>query len=426
MNRAVFVSLLIYALLLGALLTLHGELLTLIIPLGLYLLFGFLRGPEEMRLEVTRRLSTERALPETPVQVSVTILNRGSALEEVLLEDILPARLIVLDGSTRSLVMLPAGASHVLEYSVSGPRGGYVFEALSAKASDHFGVLEREVRVETGNQLFIFPPVNRLRHITIRPRHTRVYAGSIPARAAGEGIEFFGVRTYQPGDSSRAINWRVSARHDQELFSNEYQQERASDVGIVLDGRLRTNMLGHGRSLFEYSVQAAASLADAFLAQGNRVGLLLYANFLSWTLPAYGKVQRERILQALARAQPGDSRVFSALEHIPTRLFPPESQIVVVSPLTEDDVMPLMELRALGYQVMTISPDPVSLEMSYLPASPTVEMARRVVSMERELLLQQLRRTGVQVLDWNVSQPFDLAILQRLGRPPGWLQAIGR
>jgi uncharacterized protein (DUF58 family) len=153
--------------------------------------------------------------------------------------------------------------------------------------------------------------------------------------------------------------------------------------------------------------------------------LLLYANFLGWTLPAYGRVQRERILQALAQAQPGDSQVFSDLEHIPTGLFPPESQIVVVSPLTEDDVMPLRRLRAMGYQVMVISPDPVDLELAHLKRTPAVDMAARVVSLEREVLLRKLRNAGIQILDWKVGQPLDLAIQYSLGHPPSWLQAVG-
>ncbi|HEY6072186.1 MAG TPA: hypothetical protein VIV15_02060, partial [Anaerolineales bacterium] len=87
--------------------------------------------------------------------------------------------------------------------------------------------------------------------------------------------------------------------------------------------------------------------------------------------------------------------------------------------------VPLCQMRALGYQVLVISPDPVSLEMTYLKGSPAVEMAARIVSMERALLLQKLRRAGVQVLNWNINQPLDLVVQRNLGRPPGWLQAIG-
>ena len=120
-------------------------------------------------------------------------------------------------------------------------------------------------------------------------------------------------------------------------------------------------------SLFEHSVLAAGSLADALLQQGNRVGLLVYSQYLHWTLPGYGKLQRERILQALAGAAPGASQIFDGLQYLPTRLFPAESQIVLVSPLVEDDYLTLVQLRARGYQVMVVSPDPVGFEARLLP-----------------------------------------------------------
>ncbi|HJQ15346.1 MAG TPA: hypothetical protein VJ830_11410, partial [Anaerolineales bacterium] len=181
-------------------------------------------------------------------------------------------------------------------------------------------------------------------------------------------------------------------------------------------------------SLFEYSVQAAASLADALLNQGNRVGLLLYASYLSWTFPGYGKIQRERILHALANARAGDSQVFSDLEHIPSRLFPPKSELVLVSPLSEDDLQPLVHLRAQGYEVMVVSPNPVRFELSYLPANEMNQLAGRVVHMERILLLQKMGRAGIHVLDWDVSEPFDLFVKRRLSRSPAyaWLRAFGR
>jgi uncharacterized protein (DUF58 family) len=197
-------------------------------------------------------------------------------------------------------------------------------------------------------------------------------------------------------------------------------------VGIVLDGRLRTNEFARGHSLFEHSVQAAAALSDALLTQGNRVGLLVYASYLRWTLPGYGKVQRARILHSLAHARPGGSEVFSDLENLPTRLFPSESQIILVSPLTEDDLRPLIHLRAQNYQVMVVSPNPVKFELSYLPKNDNVTMAARVIQMERALLFQRLQRAGVQVLDWDVAEPFDLVVKRRLSRPPAWLRAVGR
>jgi uncharacterized protein (DUF58 family) len=173
-------------------------------------------------------------------------------------------------------------------------------------------------------------------------------------------------------------------------------------------------------------VQASAALADALLTQGNRVGLLVYAAFLRWTIPGYGKVQRERILHSLAHARPGGSEVFSDFEHLPTRLFPTESQIILVSPLHEDDLKPLVQLRAQGYQVLVITPDPVRFELSYLKKTESVEMAARVIHLERKLLLHKIQRAGIQVLDWDVSIPFDLIVKRRLSRSPAWMRAMGR
>jgi uncharacterized repeat protein (TIGR01451 family) len=433
MSRSLLLSLLTYGLLLVGIATVQGQFLALALPLVAYLLVGYLQGPERVQLEATRELSTERTSPNAEVQVTVTVTNSGPAIEEILLEDVLPAGLTVRSPDSsprrtnRHLLRLAKGESFTFGYTVAGPRGGYVFEGLEARLSDHLGIIPARARIPAKGRLFVLPPVTRIRNIAIRPRRTRVYAGMIPARAGGSGTEFFGVREYQPGDPPHSINWRASSRYTDALYANEYQQERVADVGIVLDGRVRTNELARSHSLFEYSVQAAASIADALLNQGNRVGLLLYASYLGWTIPGYGKIQRERILHALANARTGESQVFSDLMHIPTRLFPPESQLVFISPLMEDDVKSLIQLRAQGYDVLIVSPNPVRFELSYLPASNRhVELAGRVAQLERLILLQRLQRANIHVLDWDVKEPFDVLVKRRLGRVPVWLRAAGR
>ena len=426
MSRSLLLGFMIYGLLLAGVATVRGEFITLVLPLALYLLVGYLISPDDTKLSATRQLSVERTSPNSEVTITVMVTNHGSHLEEVFIEDHLPAGLTVRSGHTRHLIRLPKDSSYTFAYNVAGPRGGYPFDSVRVVINDPFRVTSRAVELEAKAQLFVFPPVMRLRHIAIHPRRTRVYAGTIPARVGGTGTEFFGVREYHPGDPTRAINWRASAHHEDILFTNEFQQERVADVGMVLDGRSRTNEFARGHSLFEYSVQATAALADALLAQGNRVGMLVYAAFLRWTIPGYGKIQREKILHSLAYAKPGGSDVFADLGHLPTRLFSPGSQIIMISPLHEDDLMPLVQLRAQGYQVLVISPNPVKFELAYLPKTRNVELAGRVVSMERLLLLQKVRHAGVQVLDWNVTEPFDHVVKRMLSRPPAWLRAVGR
>jgi uncharacterized protein (DUF58 family) len=425
-RRAFLLIILAYGLVIAGLVTLRGALLALAVPIILYLLVGLWRAPEEIRLEIQRTLDSERVATEKPVQLTLTVHNSGPSLEEAILVDILPQELQMRDGSNHHMVSLPSGQSFSWTYSISGRRGFYAFSAVEVETSDPFGLLRRKKSFPVGGQLFILPSVKRIQRVAIRPRRTKVYSGMIPARLGGQGVEFFGVREYKDGDPPAWINWNISARHPQELYSNEFEQERVADVGIVLDGRLRTNVFPKEHSLFEYSVQAAASLADTFLAQGNRVGLLLYGHYLHWTFPGYGKIQRERILHELARAKPGESLVFADLGHIPTQLFPTHSQIVLVSPLLPGDYDVLLQLRARGYQVMVISPDPVRFELAYLSTRPEVTLAGRIVGMERSMLLQRLKHAGVQVLDWDVARPFDQVVPGALERPTAWFRAIGR
>jgi uncharacterized protein (DUF58 family) len=233
-------------------------------------------------------------------------------------------------------------------------------------------------------------------------------------------VEFFGVREYQTGDALRWINHRASARHQQTLFVNEFEQERAVDVGLILDTRQATNLYAKNHSLLEYTIQATATLADALLSRGNRVGLFVFGGFLDWTFPGYGKLQRERILHALTRARLQESLVFEDLKYLPTRLFPIRSQLILVSPLRPEDLDDLISLRARGYQLLIISPDPVAFETGILESGAHVALAARIARLERAHLFHQLRRAGVRIFEWQVEKPFHQTARYALGRVPLW------
>jgi len=55
-----------------------------------------------------------------------------------------------------------------------------------------------------------------------------------------------------------------------------------------------------------------------------------------------------------------------------------------------------------------------------------VKLAARVIQLERGLLLRKVQHAGIQVLDWDVSEPFDLAVKRKLGRPPALIRTVGR
>ncbi len=410
MNRVLLLAILAYILLLVGLATRTGAVLALALPFIVYLASGLLYGPQPIGLKVTRTTSPDRISPGDPVSISLTITNSGPRLETVLFEDPLPNGIHVTQGEHSILAYLPEGATITMEYSVQASRGLFSFRGLKAFASDRFGIFSRQLHGLAPGQIQVLPAAPQLKRFPIRPRITRVYSGLIPARQGGSGVDFFGVRDYQPGDSFRRINWRVSARFTESIFSNDFEQERVADIGFILDARQRTNVTTSQGALFEYQVAATAALAETLLRDGNRVGLLVYGGYLDWTFPGYGKLQRERIYQALARAQIGESSIFNKLEYLPKRIFPTRSQLVLISPLVTDDLAILIHLRARGYQVLVISANPVAFEKASAAKDEPIELAYRLASLERSLLISNLMHAGVQVLDWNLSVPFDQAV----------------
>lgn len=416
-RRSLLISLILYGFLLIGLATFHGPLIAATIPLLLYMGTSFLRRPTTPSLQITRTLSRDYATPDAEIEVYLSIANQGRAMEEIALWDQVPEGLKVT-GDTSAILSLAPGETFTLTYSVRGPRGTYRFLGTTVRAGEHFGLMQKYQRYNCLTKLSIVPAVPRMRRVLVRPLRTRVFAGPYPARHGGPGTDFYGVRSYQPGDPPSRINWRLTARHVFDLFTDEFEREQIADIGIILDARARTDVAaGTGeKSLFEYAVQAAAALSDVFLADGNRVGLIIYGRGLERTFPGYGRHQRQRILWALAHAQTGDSLVFDNLDYLPTRFFPAKSQIVLVSPLCEDDPTVLMRLRARGYQVLVVSPNPVAFEAAFLPPGDLKKLALRIANVERTLLIRKLQRVGIPVVDWDVDQPLDAAVARCLSR----------
>ena len=428
MKRSLLLSGIIYLWIILALSTRNSVLLALSIPLLFYLGSGLIFGPEDLQITVKRKISSERVLPGIPVEIRLEVTNRGGRLENVHLHDELPDGVAVIEGEHDLLVTLKKNETIEFSYMIRAGRGYYRFRNVRVKAWDHLGINTKVGEIPSEAGLFVQPQIQRIGRLSIRPRSTRVYAGFIPARKGGPGVEFFGVRQYQQGDPMRWINWRASARDQHAIFINQFEQERVADVGIILDTRNRSEVRINGNdSLFDCSVNAAASLVDSFLNDGNRVGLLLYGTQLAWTYTGYGKIQRERILQSLARAKPGESMIFEKLANLPKRLFPPNAQLVLISPLHGDDLPVLIHMRARGYSLLVISPDPIAFEMASLDtADEKTSQAIRLAGIERSLMLHNLRQAGIQVLDWDVETPLDAAIHFVLSRPLPQLHSLDK
>ena len=176
MRRLGLLAALIYILALLALASFVGSLLVLAVPLLLLVGAGLIYGPDDLQLSITRSLNDDRARENAPVEVTLTIINEGSRLEEILVEDSVPGDLQVLDGNTSVLTSLDPGESVAITYTVQGMRGYYDFNHVRVTARDFFDLFRRQANLTASgrNGIYVLPHVIRLRRITIRPRSTRL------------------------------------------------------------------------------------------------------------------------------------------------------------------------------------------------------------------------------------------------------------
>jgi len=415
-TRGYFLIWPLFGILLLSLLSQRGELLALTLPILFYLLAGVLSSSDWVHLAVEREINRNHTFHGEPVVIGLKVLNAGNHLDEVFLEDLLPAPLQVSEEKNRILTSMDHGETIEWKYTVDTVRGDYRLKNVKATVCDSLGIFQAVTLLEAEKRIVVVPQISKLKQIGIRPRRTRVYSGVIPAAKGGTGTDFFGVREYQKGDSPRLINWKASAHHEVTLFANEFEQERVADVGLIVDCRRRSYELGTPESLLEFTISGAAALTDGLLRDGNRVGMLAYGGFLNWTFPACGKIQRERIFRALTHIRPYRSEVFKRLDKIPTRLFPVKSQLIFISPLQKDDVETLVRLRSHGYHLLVISPDAVSFEQSYKGQHSDAVMGARIKRLERSLTIRRLQGAGIQIVDWDVAIPFHQTIETALHR----------
>ncbi|MFC1879016.1 DUF58 domain-containing protein [Chloroflexota bacterium] len=379
-------------------------------PLMVYLIVGFIQAPGDLTLIANRILDKSGVIAHDEVETRVVIKNQGNALLNLYLNDPLFPSMTIVGGQPHKRLFLSAGDSTELIYKFTAARGIYSWKSMHACASDPLGLFELKSEIPAPGELLVRPAPMKTRPVSLKPRHTLHAPGPIPARLAGSGIDFWGIREYRPGDSLRQLNWRLKARHPRKLFTNEYEREEITDFGLILDSRKLTNADSMEEALFEYSVSAAASLSESFLKNGNRVSLLVYGKPINTVFPGYGKKHLNILLRNLAHARQGEYIPFNYLEYFPARLFPTRSVIVIFSTVHSRDVDVYARFRAYDYDVLLISPDPVDYASRILPSAEINTLAYRAARVERIVQLKRLLKLGVKVIDWQVNQPLETII----------------
>lgn len=133
-----------------------------------------------------------------------------------------------------------------------------------------------------------------------QPLHS-VLAGRHASRLRGRGLNFEELRGYLRGDDPRHIDWRVTARTGQPHV-RVYTEEKDRAVWLLVDQRLAMFFGSRRRMKSVVAAEAAAVGAWRVLAQGDRVGALVFDDqTVDVFEPQRSEVQVMRILEAVVR-----------------------------------------------------------------------------------------------------------------------------
>lgn len=369
-------------------------------------------------LAATRAASSGRVTEGDTVEMNLEVTNSGPPVAFGAVLDELPEGAALLSGEPAYCGPLPRHGTVTARYSMKTDRGLHVQSTIRVLVWARLGLSIEEYRFDCASAVAALPETEPLPPLAVRPRKTHTAVGPVKARVAGPGVEFFGCRSYAPGDDIRRVNWRSFAKHDRPLV-NEYEDERMTDVIVVLDVRVNAHVRAGTESTFEPSCRAAASLAAHSIRQGNRVGFLMYGQTIDWIQPAGGRIHLDKILGTIARARPAKSFAFEDLANLPLQMLPSGSQVFIVSPVSRaGDALVAAKLRARGCSVLVVYADAVELECLLEPHDEALALAVQARNLEMGIDFRTMEALGVHVVPWNVRQPLAAAIrASQLDRP---------
>ncbi|GAB3679887.1 hypothetical protein GCM10028857_01840 [Salinarchaeum chitinilyticum] len=233
-----------------------------------------------------RRAAPSDGHPGERHEVTLTVENCGPGNYE--LRDIIGSGLRT-DEATHYVTESERTIRYDVEYT---HRGAYEFGPIRGTVTDLFGLAERPVRIETVDEVLVYP------RLVDPPAAVRSMLETVVDLERRPGRdEFDSLREYVRGDSPRDVHWKSSAKQpDADLVVKEFLGTTPTDSVLIAVG-------AHGsRSNVDAAARAAASVAITLLEEGVEVGL----ETPDATVPAsVGADQRTAILAALARLGTG-------------------------------------------------------------------------------------------------------------------------
>ncbi len=209
-----------------------------------------------------------------------------------------PQYLRLSRGSRGGLIAIPPRGCVRYSVSFKGRVGLHRIGPLRAILRDPLG-LYRGVELSLGPVLEVkIKPYVSERILRALLQSSRA-AGISRSKRPGEGVEFYSVRDYRPGDELRRVYWRALARG--KLAVKEFESETSAYLLFIL--ALDETML-YGPYLetpLEHASRMLATIAEYASRRGDNIALLIIGpGVLSWTRFRKGRLGYTSLVKLLS------------------------------------------------------------------------------------------------------------------------------
>ena len=371
---------------------------------------GWVEGHSD--LVIKRDVSAVNVYKGDDINVVLTVTNKSyRRTQQLEVFDNVPHEMKMRKGINLMRMNLGPGQTATIRYTVRCPlRGHYTIGPTSIRYRNTFNLFVSETSVGDRSDITVFPQVRDVEEALIRSDVPKMYTGATTLKTPGQGMEFYALREYFPGDSFRSINWKAFARTG-ELMVNEKTRDAVTDVFIILDTRDVARIGTVLKNPLEMGTVAAASIANYFIKRRDSVSLVTYGERMDFLPPETGDKQHYKVLSQLAAVESKGSMPLQAVTNALSPRISRGSPVFIISSL-EGDGTTLSAIRNLsgkGHEVIVLSPSSIDLErlVSRIP-----RMAYEVLKLERQNRLTAISGYGAKVIDWTPSVELSQALLQ--------------
>ncbi|MGW0556898.1 DUF58 domain-containing protein [Streptomyces sp. NPDC002926] len=380
-------------------------------PLSLAILCDYALAAPVRTLRFTRSGDTSVRLGDS-AKVQLTVTNTSSRRLRAHLRDAWPPSSWLTgteQAASRHRLTVPSGERRRLT-TVLRPtrRGDREAERVTVRSYGPLGLAARQGSHRVPWTVRVLPPFTSRKHLPSRLARLRELDGRTSVLIRGQGTEFDSLRDYVPGDDTRSIDWRATARQSS-VAVRTWRPERDRHILVVLDtGRTSAGRVGDVPRL-DAAMDAALLLTVLASRAGDRVDLLAYDRRIRAQVQSRSAGDLlPAVVNALAPLEPElvetDARGLSAtaLHSAPRR-----SLIVLLTGLDaapiEEGLLPVLPQLTKRHTVLVASvADPHIEQMTKTRG--TVEAVYEAAAgtqaqAQRRRTAEQLQRHGVTVVD---------------------------